>query len=66
MRTIANYPEYGEATVGDLRGIRVYKLRLSSQFCILAYRILNENNLKLLTFGPHENFYRDPKWQDQE
>ncbi|MDO9048168.1 MAG: hypothetical protein Q7U66_10590 [Methylobacter sp.] len=25
------------------------------------YRIIDEDNLKLLTFGPHENFYRDLK-----
>jgi len=30
-----------------------------------AYRILDENSLKLLTFGPHENFYRDLKRLDE-
>lgn len=65
VRTIANNPECGEAKVGDLQGIRVYKFRLSNQLCMLAYRILDENNLKLLTFGPHENFYRDLKRQDK-
>ena len=65
VRTIANHPEYGEAKVGDLHGIRVYKFRLSNQLCMLAYRILDENSLKLLVFGPHENFYRDLKRQDK-
>ncbi|CAE6505784.1 RelE/StbE family addiction module toxin [Nitrosomonas nitrosa] len=65
VRSIANHPEYGEAKVGDLQGIRVYKFRLSNQLCMLAYRILDENSLKLLTFGPHEHFYRDLKRQDK-
>ena len=30
VRTIANHPEYGEAKVGDLQGIRVYKFHLSN------------------------------------
>ncbi|MDI1277746.1 type II toxin-antitoxin system RelE/ParE family toxin [Methylobacter sp.] len=30
-----------------------------------AYRTLDEDNLKLLTFGPHENFYRDLKPLDE-
>ncbi len=63
VRTIANDPERGEAKAGDLQGIRVYKFRLSNQLCMLAYRILDENNLKLLTLGTHENFYRDLKRQ---
>ena len=65
VRSIANHPECGEAKVGDLKGVRVYKFRLSNQLCVLAYRILDENSLKLLTFGPHENFYRDLKRQDK-
>ena len=50
-----------EAKVGDLLGIRVHKFRLSNQLCMLAYRILDKDSLKLLVFGPHENFYRDLK-----
>ena len=61
VRAISADPEIGEAKVGDLAGVRVYKFRLSNQLCLLAYRILDEDSLKLLTFGPHENFYRDLK-----
>lgn len=63
VRAIANNPECGEAKVGDLLGIRIYKFRLSNQLCMLAYRIIDKNSLKLLVFGPHENFYRDLKRQ---
>ena len=53
--------EIGEAKVGDLAGIRVYKFRLANQLCLLSYRALDEETIKLLTVGPHENFYRDLK-----
>lgn len=64
MRTIANLPEAGEAKVGDLAGVRVYKFRMDSLLCLLAYRVLDENTLKLLMVGLHENFYRDLKRLD--
>jgi mRNA-degrading endonuclease RelE of RelBE toxin-antitoxin system len=64
LRIISLNPDMGEAKIGDLLGVRVFKFRLSQQHCLLAYRILDEDSLKLLTFGPHENFYRDLKRQE--
>ncbi|SDX36956.1 ParE-like toxin of type II toxin-antitoxin system [Allochromatium warmingii] len=64
VRTIAGQPEVGEIKVGDLAGVRVYKFRMNGLLCLLAYRILDEYRLKLLMFGPHENFYRDLKRLD--
>ena len=64
VRAVSAAPEIGEAKVGDLAGVRVYKFRISNQLCLLAYRIFDEGSLKLLTFGPHENFYRDLKRLD--
>lgn len=61
VRAIKTDPEIGESKVGDLVGVRVYKFRLSNLQCLLAYRVLDDACLKLLTFGPHENFYRDLK-----
>jgi len=61
VRTIASQPETGEAKVGDLVGVQVYKFRMGNMLCLLAYRILDENTIKLLMVGPHENFYRDLK-----
>lgn len=63
LRALGADPSLGEAKVGDLLGIRVYKFRLANQLCLLAYRVLDEQSIKLLTFGPHENFYRDLKRQ---
>jgi mRNA-degrading endonuclease RelE of RelBE toxin-antitoxin system len=65
LKLICKDPAIGEAKVGDLLGVYVYKFRLSQQQCLLAYRILHAESIKLLTFGPHENFYRDLKRQDE-
>jgi mRNA-degrading endonuclease RelE of RelBE toxin-antitoxin system len=61
VRSIAQDPALGEAKVGDLAGVRVYKFRINNQLCLLSYRWMDENTIKLLTFGSHENFYRDLK-----
>jgi mRNA interferase RelE/StbE len=34
---------------------------MGALLCLLAYRVLNENTLKLLMLGPHEHFYRGLK-----
>lgn len=64
LKEIGEDPAIGEAKLGDLLGVRVFKFRLSQQQCLLAYRILDEDSVKLLTFGPHENFYRHLKRQE--
>ncbi len=53
--------ECGQGKAGDLVGVRVYKFKLANQTCLLAYRILDQHSVKLLAFGPHENFYRNLK-----
>ena len=65
LKLICKDPAIGEAKVGDLLSVYVYKFRLSQQQCLLAYRILDVEHIKLLTFGPHENFYRDLKRQGE-
>jgi len=65
LKLIAKDPIIGEAKVGDLLGVYVYKFKLSQQQCLLAYRIMDQESIKLLTFGPHENFYRDLKRQSE-
>jgi len=62
VRAIAANPEIGEMKKGDLAGVRVYKVRLQDQLVLLAYRVVPEEDaIKLLAFGSHENFYRDLK-----
>ena len=59
VRTIASQPEVGESKLGDLAGVQLFRFRMGNLQCLLAYRLLDENTLKLLMVGPHENFYRD-------
>ena len=47
IRAIASNPECGEAKSGDLSEVRVYKFRLANQLCLLAYRVLDSDSLKL-------------------
>jgi len=62
VRTIVANPVIGEAKVGDLAGVRVHKFRMNRQLVLLAYELLEaEDVIKLLALGSHENFYRDLK-----
>lgn len=63
LKLISKDSIIGEAKVGDLLGVYVYKFRLSQQQYLLAYRVVDQESIKLLTFGPHENLYRDLKRQ---
>ena len=65
VRQIGENPGIGDAKVGDLAGISVYKFRMNKQLCLLAYRVLDTTSIKLLTLGQHENFYRDLKRQEK-
>lgn len=60
IKTVLNDPLIGENKVGDLRGVYVYKFRLHKELVLLAYTF-TKTELTLLSFGPHENFYRDLK-----
>jgi hypothetical protein len=64
VKAVACDVSIGEAKVGDLVGISVYKFRMANQLCLLSYRVLDASSIKLLTVGPHENFYRDLKRLD--
>jgi mRNA interferase RelE/StbE len=61
VKAVAADAGISEEKVGDLAGIRVYKFRMINQLCLLSYRVLDANSVKLLTVGSHENFYRDLK-----
>ncbi len=62
VRAIAGEPEIGQAKLGDLAGVRVYKFRMVNQLVLLAYAYDAEaDRLNLVELGSHENFYRDLK-----
>ncbi len=62
VRRIAEVPGLGDAKVGDLAGVRVFKFRIGGQLALLAYSHEEEGEtLTLLALGGHQNFYRDLK-----
>ena len=65
VKAISENPELGDAKIGDLNGVSVYKFRANNNQWLLAYRIISPREITLLVVGPHENFYRDLKKQDQ-
>jgi hypothetical protein len=58
IKAIINNPSIGTEKKGDLKGAFVYKFKLIKTEYLLSYRIVGED-LKLITIGPHENYYRD-------
>lgn len=60
VKSIIKNPEIGLEKRGDLKGIRVHKYKCNRQEILLAYRS-DESELLLITFGSHENYYRDLK-----
>ncbi len=62
VKKIIEEPNIGEAKKGDLSGVRVYKFKMVKQLTLLAYEYREkESQIILLSFGAHENFYRDLK-----
>ena len=61
IRAIVNDFAIGEEKVGDFVGVYIYKFSQGNEKRLLAYRVINKKEIKLLIFGPHENFYRDLK-----
>lgn len=62
IRELMNNPLLGEQKKGDLLFLRVYKFKMVKQLTLLGYSYEDGTvTLELLTFGSHENFYRDIK-----
>lgn len=49
-----------EEKKGDLRGVHVYKFKITSIRYLLSYRMIKAG-LELIMIGPHENYYRELK-----
>ena len=60
VRGLLENPEKGEEKKGDLRGVLVHKYKLNKEQILIAYEI-TDYGIHLLTFGSHENYYRDLK-----
>jgi len=60
IKEIAKNPSIGNEKKGDLRGIFVYKFKVSKTEFLLSYRLISED-IELISIGPHESYYRDLK-----
>ena len=60
VKRISENPEIGQEKKGDLQEVKVHKYKVGNQQILLAYES-SENEFLLLTFGSHENYYRDLK-----
>ncbi len=60
IKKLFENPKIGEGKKGDLQGVFVYKFKLKTEQCLLAYRI-KKDRLELIMIGLHENYYRDLK-----
>lgn len=62
IRALVENPLLGEQKKGDLSFMRVYKFKMVKQLALIGYSYEDGTVvLELLTFGSHENFYRDVK-----
>jgi mRNA-degrading endonuclease RelE of RelBE toxin-antitoxin system len=60
VNTLLENPLMGEQKKGDLSDLRVHKFTMAKQLTLLGYKYEDgELVLRLITFGSHENFYRD-------
>ena len=55
---IVENPKIGQEKRGALKGVLVHKFYIEKQLFLLAYE-LEENVLKLIMVGSHENYYRN-------
>ena len=62
VRAIMAKPSIGDAKIGDLSGVYVFKFQMMKQLTLIAYTYDEETiTLTLLAVGSHKNFYRDIK-----
>jgi mRNA-degrading endonuclease RelE of RelBE toxin-antitoxin system len=62
IRELMGNPKLGEQKKGNLSFMRVYKFKMAKQLTLLGYSYEDGALvLELITFGTHENFYRDVK-----
>ena len=60
VKRIQENPSLGQEKKGDLQGVKVHKFNIGKQQILLAYQA-TDREILLLTFGSHENYYRDLK-----
>lgn len=60
IQAVINDPGIGTRKTGSLSHIQVYKFKMANQLTLLAYHYdKGELVLELVSYGSHENFYRN-------
>ncbi|WP_263078999.1 type II toxin-antitoxin system RelE/ParE family toxin [Endozoicomonas sp. Mp262] len=67
IKIIAENPAIGDMKSGSLSHLQVYKFKMVKQLTLLAY-YFNKGDLilELVSFGSHENFYRNLERQEKK
>jgi len=60
VKRIIKDPTIGTEKKGDLKGIFIHKFKIKTALYLVSYRLVSDG-MELITFGTHENYYRDLK-----
>lgn len=60
IKEIIKDPTIGIEKKGDLKGIFIHKFKIKTALYLVSYRLVSDG-MELITFGSHENYYRNLK-----
>lgn len=61
LKKIINEPNIGSLKKGDLSNLRVLKFKFNNLQYLICYEVIDDENIKIIYFGVHENFYQNLK-----
>ncbi|MFM8212550.1 MAG: type II toxin-antitoxin system RelE/ParE family toxin [Actinomycetes bacterium] len=61
LKKIINEPNIGSLKKGDLSNLRVLKFKFNNLQYLICYEVIDDENIKVIYFGVHENFYQNLK-----
>jgi mRNA-degrading endonuclease RelE of RelBE toxin-antitoxin system len=61
LKKIINEPNIGSLKKGDLSNLRVLKFKFHNLQYLICYEVIDDENIKVIYFGVHENFYQNLK-----
>jgi mRNA-degrading endonuclease RelE of RelBE toxin-antitoxin system len=61
LKKIINEPNIGSLKKGGLSNLRVLKFKFNNLQYLICYEVIDDENIKVIYFGVHENFYQNLK-----
>jgi len=61
LKKIINETNIGSLKKGDLSNLRVLKFKFNNLQYLICYEVIDDENIKVIYFGVHENFYQNLK-----